>query len=54
MNKGDQAKFLSLQIPNPQIIILIPQLQICKFSRSANPLIANPQFFMIIPQIGNP
>jgi hypothetical protein len=44
---------LELQIANPQILRIIPLLQIRKFLRSARPQIANPQFFMINPQITN-
>jgi hypothetical protein len=44
----------SPQIANPQILGLIPLLQIRKFLRCTSPQIANPQIFMIKPQIANP
>jgi hypothetical protein len=45
--KGEHGNFcVSPQITNPQILGLIPQLQIRKFLRCANPHIANPQIFL--------
>ncbi len=49
-----QNLFKGPQIANPQILGLIPQLQINKFLRCASPQIANPQIFMIYLQIENP
>jgi sorbitol-specific phosphotransferase system component IIBC len=43
--------FLSPKIANPQILGLILLSQIRKFLRCVNPQIANPQIFMINPQI---
>ncbi len=40
-----QICFLSPQIAYPQILGLIPQSQIHKFPRCANPQIANPQIY---------
>jgi hypothetical protein len=52
---GGQANFCwKSQIANPQILVLIPLSQIRNFLRYASPQIANPQIFMIIPQIANP
>jgi hypothetical protein len=53
-NRGWKANFYkSLQIANLQILGLILLSQIRKFLRCASPQIANPQIFMINPQISS-
>ncbi len=50
---GKQAFFKSPQISNPQILRLILLSQIHKILRCASLQIANPQIFMVAPQIAN-
>jgi len=50
---GEQTYFESPQMVNPQILGLIPLLQICKV-RCTSPQIADPKIFMNNLQISNP
>ncbi len=55
ISRGGQANFyLSPQIVNSQILVLILLLQIRKYLRYASPQIANLQIFMNNPEIANP
>jgi hypothetical protein len=55
INIVGKANFLqSPQISNPQILWLIALSQIRKFLRYASQQIANPQIFIINPQIATP
>ncbi len=55
ISKGGQANFfLSPQIVNSQILVLILLSQIRKYLRYASPQIANLQIFMNNPEIANP
>jgi hypothetical protein len=50
---GKQTFFKSPQIANLQILGLIPLSQISKILMCVSPQIANPQIFMINPQVAN-